>query len=373
MYIDINYCHAFGLDEDVIQKAIQMNGAFVIKASEMQETLDGSVANFRAFFKWLYSCVLVLMGEPIPPNFEKTTQRSVMNISTFIKNFDCYGYEENPTVKNKFMMERIGQYLIDRDLTIKHESEGNDWAKLLEENECLRNHPTTMPHYPEKSIVQLLAMLKDSVFKVFKAPMRAINDAMATVYLYNCFNFGSPDIPMSSISITKDVMYFAFIQSSKRVQLLQVHFNETTAFEGRLGSFRFNQQSLAESLKILDLQFYSKDILSLLLNECDEPRRSCIFQLSIPLAIEHFRPFELDTEFQQYYSESVNAWDFVPRHCKMSDLPASRFAVSGTRRLCVLLSEDQRNIQLFELECDDEDVQEDADMSVVHSDDLDLP
>lgn len=365
----------FGLDEDLIQKAIQINGAFVIKASEMQEMINLSVANYKAFFRWLYFSVLSLLGEPIPPDFERTTQRGLRAISIFIQNFDCYGYEQDPTVKNNFMMERVGQYLIDRDLTIEPEMDENDWTKLLKENKCLREHASIMPHYPEKSLIQVFNMLRKSIDAVFQPPLSAIADTIVPVFQYNCFNFGSPDILMSSINITKDVILFAFMQPPKSVHVLQVHLNEAKSFQGRAGSFHFNQQSLVdsdESLQIVDLQFYSKDILSLLLKECDDPQTSCIFQLSIPLAIEHISSFELLFELRQDNAKSVNAWDFVPRHCKMIEIQAAFFAVSGARRLCVLLSQDKRNVQLFELECDDEDVQEDADMSVVQSDDLDM-
>lgn len=55
-----------GLDEHEIQSAVSMVGSFLLKATEIQQVIDNSMKNFKAFFRWLYSVILRLSEEPIP-------------------------------------------------------------------------------------------------------------------------------------------------------------------------------------------------------------------------------------------------------------------------------------------------------------------
>ncbi|CAH2017492.1 unnamed protein product [Acanthoscelides obtectus] len=55
-----------GLSDEKIAQAIQSCGAFLIKAGEIQQIINNSVINYKAFFRWLYGAILTLMDENVP-------------------------------------------------------------------------------------------------------------------------------------------------------------------------------------------------------------------------------------------------------------------------------------------------------------------
>lgn len=63
----------------------------MIKAGEMQQIINHSVINYKAFFRWLYGAILNLMDEAIPSEIHKMTQQDLAYITEFLQNFDHIG------------------------------------------------------------------------------------------------------------------------------------------------------------------------------------------------------------------------------------------------------------------------------------------
>lgn len=156
-----------GLHEDKVTEAILSNGAFLIKTGEMQEIINHSMINYKAFFRWLYTSIMHLIDEPIPPQLTKMTQQDLANIAEFIQNFNKIGKDSNDP---GFIMERLGQYLTDAPLTIPPNMEGNDWDSFLKQNQCVQDHPAILQHYREMSLIQQLKHLKSSIEDIFVKP-----------------------------------------------------------------------------------------------------------------------------------------------------------------------------------------------------------
>ena len=98
-------------------------------------------------------------------------------IADFLHSFDCISakQEDDSTPsgssrKSRFNLERLGQYLVDQDLIIPPDVDDNPWAKFLEENNILANHPSIM------SSVQQHNHLKKAIADVFIQPEASIGE-----------------------------------------------------------------------------------------------------------------------------------------------------------------------------------------------------
>ncbi|KAL1505516.1 hypothetical protein ABEB36_005064 [Hypothenemus hampei] len=359
-----------GLDSDVIQNAIRSNGAFVIKASEMQQIINHSVITYKAFFRWLYSAIMHLMEEPVPAEIQKMTQQDLNLITEFVQNFDFYGQGSNKKDnEHNFIMERLGQYLMDENLKIKPDMSGNDWTQFMEENECLKMNPSLFTHYIEKSLIQVFNELQINVQKVFESPLTTIGKSIVPVTKFNCLNFNISQVNVSSVNVGNNVVLKAILNPQKSIDLYQISFDQEGRNQVKCCNLYFNQQqSLNEdevTFDVADIEFYSSNILSVLLRENSNSRKGGMFQLQTASILEHLVEIDLTTSPPQF--PRVNVWPLNPRHYKSIDMPVSQFSVSGTRRVCLVLSENKRKVKLYEMECE-EDEEEDADMSSVVKD-----
>ncbi|KAJ8918974.1 hypothetical protein NQ315_016878 [Exocentrus adspersus] len=345
-----------GLSEDLITKAIQSNGAFLIKAGEMQQIINHSVINYKAFFRWLYGAILFIMDESIPSDIHKMTQQDLAYITEFLKNFDHIGSKDNPNKKG-FIMERLGQYLADAPLTIPLNMESDDWTAFLKENECLQNHPSVLKHYSDTSLIQQFKDLSVKIVDIFETPKNILDKQFKPVHTFNLFNFGDKPLRMSSINVNKDLLSFSFLKPSSSVFLLQIHVNNEKCL-ARCGKIYFSQlqeENPADVYQILDVKFYSSNILSLLLQENTNLRNAVLLQFSLSSAVDKLTEINICGEVEKAQIPNVNGSNLTPKLYKNIEMAASFFAVSGSRRVSIVLSENKRKVKLFEMEAEEED------------------
>lgn len=351
-----------GLKEDQITKAIQSSGAFLIKAGEMQQIINHSVINYKAFFRWLYGAILFLMDETVPTEIHKITQQDLAYITEFLQNFDHIGNKDGQNTKG-FIMERLGQYLADAPLVVLPNMDGNDWTSFLSENECIQNHPSILQHYKNTSLIQQFKELAVKIYDIFDAPKAALQVKFKPIYIFDCFNFGEVNLRMSSINITKEMILFAFLQPSTQFFLLQVHITDDKCL-ARCGKFHFTQltEESPQIYDILDVAFYSNNILSLLLQDTTGYKSATILQFPLAPALEKLVEIDIAVDISKTALPNSNGSVVTPKLFKNTEMAGSVFAVSGSRRVGIVLSENKRKIKLFEMEAEEED-EEDADMS----------
>ncbi|CAH1109339.1 unnamed protein product [Psylliodes chrysocephalus] len=351
-----------GLKEDQITKAIQSSGAFLIKAGEMQQIINHSVINYKAFFRWLYGAILFLMDETVPTEIHKITQQDLAYITEFLQNFDHIGNKDGQNTKG-FIMERLGQYLADAPLVVLPNMDGNDWTSFLSENECIQNHPSILQHYKNTSLIQQFKELAVKIYDIFDAPKTALQVKFKPIYIFDCFNFGEVNLRMSSINITKEMILFAFLQPSTQFFLLQVHITDDKCL-ARCGKFHFTQltEESPQIYDILDVAFYSNNILSLLLQDTTGYKSATILQFPLAPALEKLVEIDIAVDISKTALPNSNGSVVTPKLFKNTEMAGSVFAVSGSRRVGIVLSENKRKIKLFEMEAEEED-EEDADMS----------
>lgn len=85
-----------GLDPAVVQEAIKAAGSFVLCSSDLQQVIDGSIKNFKAFFRWLYVVILRLSKEEVPAELGKINQQQLDFVAEFLRdNFSHFIPEES--------------------------------------------------------------------------------------------------------------------------------------------------------------------------------------------------------------------------------------------------------------------------------------
>ena len=85
-----------GLDPAAVQEAIKAAGSFVLCSSDLQQVIDGSIKNFKAFFRWLYVVILRLSKEEVPAELGKINQQQLDFVAEFLRdNFSHFIPEES--------------------------------------------------------------------------------------------------------------------------------------------------------------------------------------------------------------------------------------------------------------------------------------
>ncbi|CAG9822769.1 unnamed protein product [Phaedon cochleariae] len=351
-----------GLSEEQITQAIQSSGAFLIKAGEMQQIINHSVINYKAFFRWLYGAILFLMDETIPSEIHKMAQQDLAYITEFLQNFDNIGNRDGQNTKG-FIMERLGQYLVDAPLTIIPVMNGNDWTSFLKENDCVQNHPSILKHYANTSLIQQFKDLALKIMDIFKTPKNILDKQFKPVQCFDCFNFGDRTLRMSSTNVNKEIMLFSFLQPLSNLYLLQIRVRGDKCL-ARCGKFHFTQlgEDTGDVSQILDLSFYSTNIISILLQETIGYKTGILLQFPLSSALERLTEIDINAELGKISLPNCNGSVLTPKLLKNIEMAASIFAVSGSRRVSIVLSENKRKIKMFEMEAEEEE-EDDADMT----------
>ncbi|CAH0559316.1 unnamed protein product [Brassicogethes aeneus] len=357
-----------GLDELSINKAIQDNGSFLIKTGEMQQIINHSLSNYRAFFRWIYTAIMHLIDEPIPTDIHKMTQQDLAYITEFLQNFDHIGYLPKDEVQKGFIMERIGQYLHDNNLTIPPCMEGNDWTVFLRQNECLQRHPGMLKHYENLSLMQQFKMLKTSLEEVLNSPKETIKNNFGFLRSLDGFNFGESQLKMSTVNMTKDSYLFSFVKPKNYIYLLQIF---DLGCYAQCGKFYFTTLESEDPdcdnfYEIVDNAFFSHNILSLLLQNNSNNKSGVLYQFNVEEALEKLTEIDVNSEEIEdaHYFPEVNGTFLAPKSFKNIDnFVCCQFAISGTRKVGIVLSENRKKIRLFELSNEDDDDDDEAEIT----------
>ncbi|XP_058812704.1 anaphase-promoting complex subunit 4 [Topomyia yanbarensis] len=364
---------------DVTNEALINCGAFLIKAYELQQTIDTSTRDFKIFFRWLYIVIIRLMDETLPEDNPSVTQQEINYLAEFLDNFDACQMElgetgNEPVVeekKRKFNLERVGQYLEDKTLPYPSKADAsNQWAKLLEQNDCLKSCPLIYPHHDNNSLVQQHNLLKASIEKIFKHPIAVIgqdfkqksvirlqseddSNTFSRVITHIGGNFD--EISLFGLLESENNLIIAECNRSSMFRAVRLCFNEKPYFETRFSS-------LGE-LTFKHIQFYSEDTLSILLraHTADDQTSSYFLQLALQRVRELLEavPFISSQIIGKHSSccRVVNAYTLLEEgslKC-LEGMEAGSIAVSGTRNVASILSESHKTIRIYDMDAQEED------------------
>ncbi|KOX76684.1 Anaphase-promoting complex subunit 4 [Melipona quadrifasciata] len=91
-------------DESIITNALHASEAFLAKSSEIQQVIDHSMRDYKAFFRWLYVAILRLSDERIPSESHAKLITAIHNV--FRESYQ--GLVEHFTISNIALSPSIG-------------------------------------------------------------------------------------------------------------------------------------------------------------------------------------------------------------------------------------------------------------------------
>ncbi|XP_067657948.1 anaphase-promoting complex subunit 4-like isoform X2 [Haliotis asinina] len=385
-----------GLDTTDLQKAVQLAGSFVLNTSQLQQVIDGSIKNFKAFFRWLYVVILRLSNEQPPAELSKMTQHDVNFVAEFLRdNFTQFSPEANNLFgesdsgkKSGFKLEKVGQYLKKENLSSPPDTSNNPWQQYLNASTFHADSPVLYPVDSNHSLVQLQEQLVELMnTTVFHKPAVVIGQSLHCVCTNHLFTLTRPEdsTPRKPVfcqftDVERQRCYTVFtadfLPCDKFLVLQQPTDPNRTDTEsgiltvsiGTLASSNPNSSATSDQERcsqhtVLDIAYYDPTSLSLLLQEEGEDGRPVLLQLSMSI-LNSSKFTKLATTENIASLNNINELDIgnlVSEHSyrHLENMKAHSFAVSGTRKTATVLFSSKRRVRIFLMDAEEEEDEDD--------------
>lgn len=358
-----------GLTEHSVERAIRSVNRFLMKCNEVQIVIEESLTRYKLFFKWLYGMMIKLNDENtvIDPSLTDTSQSELNLLAEYI-----YNLGENAKVNN-YKLDRVGQYFLDKDLDFPYELK-NQWWGILQDNPCLEENIMIVPSIKKLSLMQQFNVVKDDLMNIF-AQKKTFFDKIFV--MYNNVHLNTHTSKNMVIKVTMiDIPNHKLLVACMDHYTCDFGFYELMAYEDTCevtlrstNVFYFNEKM---KQKIYDIEFYSQEHLSVLteIEDSSSNHISLFLQLSTTSVQKHCSTDGLtlckiggggngkgvagDDHVEDDQEQTVNY------SCRIvENMLATSFAVSGSRKVAVLLSHSKHKVRLFEMEADDDEEEED--------------
>jgi len=368
-----------GVGEDVVMSAIQASGLMWSKTVELQQVIDESKKNFKLFFRWLYTEILRKNFRDIPDELKRMSQHDVLYIAEFIKRLD----NSNQDGDSPVYLEKVGQYLKDEDLKQPPDITNNIWNQILNDYPELKTVPFILPQDNKSSTLSQFNSLASAVNKIFNGMNIDItNQTSAKLNLELCSR--NPDQFSSSRCDENEVL-------KEEIPLLAAQLVDdqittlNNIFDDRIVSTRNrccqggascdkkrilywelgdNDQLLATWLipdhnsTIVDFNFYTKEILSVLLETGDI---QTLVQLPLTNLESSMKPLQLKSS--TIPEDTLNSNNIIEvggrASCRdLENIRACSFSVSGTRNVSVMLFLNRKRLRIYDMEVEEEEDEE---------------
>lgn len=373
-----------GIEENTVTAAIRACCAFLNKCLELQQVIDTSMRNYKAFFRWLFVVIVRLLGEQTPSEIVKITQQELGHIAEFLYNFDNAQVESGESLPDKpvkFNLERLGQYLEDQELTILPDDEDNPWHKFLKDNSCLLKDNDTifsLIEFKKFSLVQQQNHLKAAISQVFDVSKKETGKYFSSIFNIKCYEDKSNGKLSENLRIcqayfgSEDSFMMAFVDSmnlNEGIHFMSIHLKEKacslTAMKYAFSTLILgDKQPNDENIPILDLQFYSAEYLSVLTQHPGAEENSVFIQ--VPIGIIQVNAAEYVLKPKLFlFNDKVVKKDISPLiepgvFKVLDKMDGFRVAVSGGRKVAVVLSKSHRKVRVFEMEIDGDDEEDET-------------
>lgn len=330
------------IQDELVYKCMVAAGACSMKANKVLHILEDSLIKYKAFFRWLTAAAAIVTNERIGNSPFDLNSKEMNFIFEYLVEIDS----DTPILEK----DELGQYLADKDITLRgDENSKNQWRKFLVENPCLEDFELIMPRFfDNKSLVQVHKFLTESVELIFQNFSGYIQQNFPVTY--KCNLFSSEDKVIKKLSVIEEPkaqkVLIAFIMPHKEENWLQIvempHTGEHTD-PPKIASVYFSENEIGK-FDLIDLQFYSNEIISLLLEKSD-----CMHSFYVQLPIENVRNY--------FNAGPQNIFTIIDKDClkMIENMKSLKFSVSGPRKVSVIVAEDGHRVRIFEMEADDEE------------------
>ncbi|XP_073948554.1 LOW QUALITY PROTEIN: anaphase-promoting complex subunit 4-like [Choristoneura fumiferana] len=376
-----------GIEEATVSEAIKACCAFLNKSLELQQVIDISMRNYKAFFRWLFVVIVRLLDEQTPSEIVKITQQELTHIAEFLYNFDNIPVDNEgaPEKPVKFNLERLGQYLLDQDLTILTDNDDNPWHKFLGENACLLKDNETifsMSEFRKFSLVQQQKFLKMAIHKVFDVTDKDTGKHFSVLYNIKCYDDKTNSSIKDNIRVSQTFdptqqRYMMAISNNSNesdgICFMSVAIKEKSCVASAIKYYitssllqEPNKEEMEiENVAILDLQFYSAEYLSVLIKHPHNSESTIFVQLPLKIALDNANDFNIKAK-SCLFNDKISRRNITSLldqgiYTILDKMDGYRIAVSGGRKVAVVLSKSHRKVRVYEMEVDGDDEDETLD------------
>ena len=359
---------------DVTKDAMIETGAFLIKIFELQQTIDKSLRDYKIFFRWLFIAIIRLLDETVPDDIGTINQQEINYLAEFLFNFEQNREEsvdDAGETEVKFNLERVGQYLVDKDLIIQVNDENSVWEQLLTENECLRSNSLIYPHRKNLSLIQqknkmrkkideLFGRLKTTVGSDFKLQVKdnfkasqASEIGFKVITSHVMAGKDGETINMFSILLSPHCLLVIISSERYKLQTFELKFlDRAECIVPSVGQLSF-----------IDVKFYNPKLISILMkNQVDSRNYTCFMQLPVSRLVEYASNSGDDATNVNVYSLIDDAMFKV-----LEGFSGSAMAVSGSRKVAAFLATNLKVMRLYDMEVEDDDLDEDDSTNLIES------
>lgn len=387
-----------GMNTQKIQEAVTAVGSFVLKTSEIQQVIDNSIKNFKAFFRWLYVVILRLSNEKPPAELSKMTQHDINFVAEFLRdNFAHFTLDnhdeedisiadlmEDNNSKSGFKLEKVGQYLKREDLHYPPTVSSNPWVQFQKGCFHLKDTDILYPVENTKSLVQLLDILLEAIHSALSRPSMVIGSSFECLSSRHLFTLpkkeGDSNLKPKVCQFTGNegqFLYTAYcmerLPSESLIILRQstkggsVHCEAVAVKFGEIpyrsaDTSGQDDQERCSKHRLQDVGYYDEKTLSLLLVEEGEDESPVLVQLPLVVIPDSmYTEVPPDGNRQDFSLNVIDVGEKLENQSyqRLENMKAHSFSVSGTRKTAIVLFSSKRRVRIFLMDAEEEEDDED--------------
>lgn len=360
-----------GLSSQCVEEAIRVVGSFALKVQELQQALDDSLKNLRAFFRWLYVAIERLSGDKVTQDYSKMSQHELANVTSFLKNSFKHSDSAGRTV---IRLENIAQYLKPTPLVDSMRLD-NHWSQFLDQqmraqqmDQQSAGGALFYDAMPDKSLAQVHDIMKLAIDNVLNNCATVTGQSVQCVQrtlLWLSSNESGNDsnnklIVSQMCKYLNDACYVYFVILDKASNQIAYIVRQATRkprlLEGVAIETTFPMEpALQTKCPFADVSMYNSEIVSLLFSHPQSEQTTVLAQLPLVVAEQNMQPLvDVGSGVSLHQLPAIDVSDSLRYRC-MDKFVAAYFAVSGTRNVACVVAAGNNRLRLFLMDADEDD------------------